>query len=1499
MEKKKRWHFWVILAVVTLTLYNILPTLFFYTKPLKNPISEAKGKQISETIASRVNQIETDSLSWLQSYCKHLNLKTQKISSNPGNSAWINVQFYNSADTEKFRANLPRAGKLIPFTPSQLSLYQLDQNEFDKTVTVQRKIPLHFASNQVDETFKFFPKVTKDGSYSAEYRDFIDDRLVQLAKHLGRQRQDAQHLTALLDHPNEQSYTPFYYELAKNITAYANAFGETSPVSKRYFASFTQSEQGNHLETIQRLTQSFESKRDELKLTIIALQTQKKDVEARNEFFDSAAHEQLNYLISLEKTLSEAEAIVKRNIHQFAAGKAPYTYPELVEKVANNALPSESYELALEGRNPFFKRISVNWAEERIDLELYPDVQQLRDNHNAKQNLIEQLIYDEVATISRNSAEHITPAKENFEIALHALSNTRGFLAFKLDKVAQERLKQVKNFIVENWDPKHPDLQAENFPIYDYDTYTNLPANERGLGLVIYSPVSDEGNTPRGFKMNSLYLIAKGANRILQRANATSDSAISKQFVDDFQELAYLLHAQGFFSYPATPLSFATDFSEDHIFEEENYYQNLLKATRENFTVFGSKSQAILEFSDYEQRILTENKIDSMLHEELLKTRDDFHSAQLGLKGTSPLDVPPPLRSCFWNNIKLNLSKYFRGDDRKIIRWGLDLFGGKTVQLELVDSSGRTVTDDIDLKQGINELYKRVNKLGVSEVSIRQEGNTITLDFPGSQGLSATELVKASSMYFNIVNEKFSPRNSSLGEHVSRFLQDIWNEATVTGKQTEEDINQIAWRYVHGDNLDPEILQPRTESAKILYENGLHLAPPQDARPISSAFDDTYNKIAIQRGDDYSSWDGQTNPLMVVFRNFALEGSDLENIQAGYNPQKGNYLSFGVKSSGTKEHVKCSPRDDIYTWSSNFATEKIQGLKQAQFSNGKGWRMAVILNGNVISSPTLDEPFRDSAMINGSFTQREISQLEADLKAGSLSFTPRILSEKNVSPELGKHERNLGIFATVIALLLVIITMVSYYRFAGVIASIAVLFNLLIMWAALQNIGASISLAALAGIILTVGMAVDANVLVFERIREEFKECKRIGPAIEEGYKKAFTAIFDSNITTIIAAVILLQFDSGPIKGFAVTLIIGIASSMFTALFMTRYFFRKWLERKERKELKMANWINASRFDFLKFSKVAFISSGLVILLGSYCLSLNKDRVLGMDFTGGNAVTIELEPNQDGNYRNVVEKALLAAGLSSYDFQVRELTPNNHIRLFLNKASFDTIMLGQLDSEEGISQYAALANSLEKGGLILAPGSIASMEKNSTEVSGQMSTAMRNSAAIGLSIALLCILVYITICFEFKYAISATLCIVHDVLFALAAIGILYSCGVPVQIDLHTIAALMTIIGYSLNDTIIVFDRIREDVRTMRKTTYREILNQALNTTLSRTVMTSLTTMLVLVPLVVLGGSTIFGFALVMLIGVIFGTLSSLFIAAPLIQYFNQREIAKLEHVES
>lgn len=1517
MEKQRRLQRILIIAVLLLTVYNILPTLFYYSKPLSKQIDEKRAEQIALSIAKRVNSLEKDSVEWLNSYCSLLNLKPQSLVFNEKKPELVTLNFKSAEDAQRFRRYFPRAGALIPFVPSQLS-YAPSSNaaEARKSVTVQRKIPVHFSPEQLSSFFQFSKKTDAQGKATPLYHALVSDRLLELGIALGGASQNAQFVQGSLGDLKDPQVQDLILFLSQDILSFVKTFGDDSQVASRYFASFTQIDAENAHQTIQNFIAATEQLKDQIKLEKIELQKERDEKKAAGGLLETFKQQRLQQLADREKTLASATAILKKKSSLFASGKSPWNYTTLGasidESSKKGSADSKTQTISLEGRNPFIEKLSIDWASEKITLHLYPDLLILRSDLQKRADKraegVEQFIYNEIAQTSRQASEKIAPFQDQFEISLSELPGSSSFLALRLGSVAQAEASQLKALIQSNWLPKHPDLKSENFPIWDYETYQTLPADQKKLGLLIYSPAQFNKVPAKGFRMNSIYILARGVDRIMEKAKAAPDSEESRQFLEDFRGLREILQTSGFFGYTGSARLFGPEYASDFVFEKENYYQTLIKATREDFTVHGTKRFAALEFTNVEQRILTENKIGTRIHEDLLKWKDDYHAAELGIKGISKYDVPKPTKSVFWSNLDLSFSKYFRGDDRKILHWGLDLSGGKTVQIELRDASGKIVTNETDIKQGINELYKRVNKMGVSEVSIRQEGSSITLDFPGSQGLSAQELVKASSMYFHVVNEKFAQRDTQLSEETSRFLQEVWNEAAVTNRKDADEINLIAWQHLYGDSLDPNIAQPRSESARILYENGLRLAPPQDPS-ASSQFSDTYSKIAVLRGADFTDWQGQTNPLMIVFRNFALEGANLENVHASYDPSKGNFLGFGVKGSQIgKDSYKTNPRDTLYAWTSRYSKEKVAGTPLETYSRGRGWRMAVILNGTVISSPTLDSALRDSAMITGSFTQREVTQLEADLKAGSLTFTPRILSEKNVSPEIGAQERTLGIWAMFISLLFVIFAMIGYYRFGGLVASVAVIFNLLIMWATLQNLSATLTLATIAGLVLTLAMAVDANVLVFERIREEFAITGRITQAVQAGYSRAFSAILDSNVTTIIAALILMNFDSGPIKGFAITLIIGIISSMFTALFMTRFFFTGWVQNPENKALTMAGWIKSSKFNFLKFTKPTVIFSTLIVVIGALLFTAQRHTILGMDFTGGYAIEVELPKQPSDNYRKIVESALIKAGAGAKEFQVRELTPSNHVRIFLGQSmdraghAFYGMEASDVNRELAYSYEANpkivwVVNALQKAGLPLSNKSLQGLDKSWSAVSGQMSEAMQTAALWGLGLALLCILIYVTVRFEFKYAISATICLAHDVFITIALLAILHAMGVGVQIDLNTIAALMTIIGYSLNDTIIIFDRIREDLRLMRKFSFVEIINHALNATLSRTTLTSGITLLALIPLVALGGSTIFGFALVMSIGVVFGTLSSLFIAAPLLQYFHQKEANKSPEV--
>lgn len=1507
MEKQKRWQFYLIVAVIALTIYNILPTIFFYSKPLNQPIDAPRAETVAHQIVDRVNALEDDSKEWVWSFAKLLRIKPNSVEIKENDAHLIEVSFKNQNDADLFKRFLPRAGERIPFIPSQLEIYTDKTNSDPLKVYVGRQVNVHLDKKDVNNLFHFGPRQNEDGQISDLYKTIVYDRLSQIALGFGGPSNLAMQLEQISLSNNLDK--DLIISFAKEILETEKTLSQNPKLLKRYHESFLQIDQANKNELLQKYLAKSDALASSLEAEKTNLTAEQTKATEANLFLDSTKIARLSAIEKELTALKSASTFIKNNQAELAVSKNPLTIDGIQNEIAKTSNKSDIQVVSLNGTNPFVEALVIDFSSDKIQLKFFDDV--LAGNggvlKNESENIIKeklnQLVINTIANASRFSDEEILPFEETYAVTLNQLSDASSFLTFDTAYLAKLQSDQLVNQLKTTWTRSHVDLKAESYPVHDFETFQKLKSEDQNFGLVVYAPAMDPNDVPAGFQKGSIYVIAKGMDAIVKKGNASKNTPETQELASDFASLNQILQSNGFIGYPGSSYGIAKEFSKDYIYELNGYYRNLLKATREDFSVKGSKRYAVLDFSNVEQRIVTLNKIDDRIQEDLLKWKEEYDTSQVNLDATKRYEVPAPTKNPYVQNFLLSFSKYFRGDDRKILKWGLDLSGGKTVRIGLKDQNGKTVTNPDQLNQAVNELYTRINKMGVAERSIHIESNNIILDFPGSQGMSASELIKASAMYFHIVNEKFGTHNPELSKHVNAFLQDVWNEAVVTNKKDDENINIIAWNHLGGDVSGVEVAHPRSESAQVLFDHGLRLANPND-KNASSAFNDTISTIGLMRGDDFADWNHQTHPLLVLFHNFALEGANLTDVQVGYDPTQGNILSFGVKSSSNaNEQGNSSPRDTLYSWSSQFSEDKIAGTPRETYSSGQGWRMAVVLNGTIITQPALRASLREGGSISGRFSQREITQLAADLKAGSLSFTPKILSEENVSPELGKEERTRGIIASLIALALVVVAMVGYYRFAGVVASCAVLFNILIMWGILQNLDAALTLPGIAGIVLTIGMAVDANVLVFERIREEFKISGRIGSAIAAGYRKAFSAIVDSNITTIIAALILIQFDSGPIKGFAVTLIIGIVSSMFTALFMTRYFFAGWVQNPKNKALTMSQLIGNTNFDFLKQTKKAFSISLILMLVGGYLFFSQGKSMLGMDFTGGYSLNVELaEQGLDTNYRLKAIDALLAKGATINDIQVRELSRPNQLRIQLGTSMEEKghpfYQMSEIEQDgkfaysyESNPRIVWVVDALNASDLEISQNQLTNLDKGWSVISGQFSDSMRNNALMGLGLALLMILIYITFRFEFKFAMAAVVGLIYDIIITMGILALLHKMGLAVQIDLQVIGAIMTIIGYSLNDTIIVFDRIREDMTLLRKLSFRDIINHALNVTLSRTLMTSGTTLLVLFALVFLGGKSIFAFALVMMLGVIVGTLSTLFIAAPALLYFHNKEI--------
>lgn len=1487
MEKRKKWHLLLILSVIVLTIYNILPTLFFYSKPLNKPVDAHLAQETLSHWKSRLQALQKESLDWVQSYCDLLHLHPLSIEEEPEYPYKIRVTFSKNQEAKKLRKYLPQAGALITPSYQQLFLPSQDIEAHPKTVWIQKNFISTFPGENLKDLFFFSWKKDPSGLPTEGYQKIVWNRIASIASTITSPSSYANGIQSLDTKEISLFQSQMLEELAYSFVNFSSIFGEDSPITHRYFASLSLAQKSDSLPTI---FHHWTQLRDQAKLHRLGLQKKEKELKKLDQSLSTKEQNLLQLAKRKEDLLLEAETLAKKHLSLLEKRLPSLNYSDywqLCQKEYQKNPHASSFAIDFSSFHPLLQKLVINWEKNEIALYLQKDFLERKHTLSAlAQEKAEQLLVSEMARINHSTQEDFILKEQEFHTPIDHQENMQSFLAIDLAQLASLESRQLASFLCSSWKPKHPDLQAENFPVVSSSVYSSLPQSKQAFCLLLQQP-EERKSSP--IKWGSLSIFAKGFQKILEKYEGDPHNEDAYQLQQDFASLQKLLQEQGFQTYPGEILS--PSYKQDIVFEKENFYQNLLSATREKFHVLGNQTYAVLEFSNLEERILTENKIDNELHEELIQARDDYYTAQATNSYQKWL-IPKPKQNVWVHNLLLNVKKYFRGDERKILHWGLDLLGGKTVTLELLDSQRKPVQNEADLEESLNELYSRVNKMGVSEVTLHREGSHIILDFPGSQNLSASELVQASSMYFHLVNEKFSTKNPSLAPYVETFLQQVWNEALVTHKKEAENLQKIAYKHLYGEDPQKTGVQPRSEAAKILYENGLRLAHPSEAS--SSPFNDTLCKVALFREEKNPLRERQGHPLCLVFHHFALEGKHLQNIQASYDPSKGNFLSFEVKGPyTTKEGEKINPQEIFHEWTLPFSKENIAGTSE-DYLQGHGWRMAVILNDSIISSPVLDAALKESASISGHFSPRELQRFVSDLKAGSLTFTPHILSEKNISPELGSQERAMGILAPLVALLLVIAAMVGYYRFCGFIASVAVLFNLLILWAVLQNLQATLTLATIAGVILTVGMAVDANVLVFERMKEEFAISKRLSQALASGYRKAFSAILDSNLTTMLAAFILLNFDAGPIKGFALTLIIGILSSLFTALFMTRFFFSYWLEKKKEPSLNMSHWIQLDRFDFLKKAPFIFMASLLVMALGVGALATKKSALFGMDFTGGYVFNIELKPDPTlSSYREKVEKALYQAGATPQEVQVQELSPSNYLRIKLGVSlerggrPFSNLPTSSSATNPKIQW---VLEALQKEHLEIAPSSLASLEQSWSSMSGQMSSTMRNQALLGLLLALVSMLLYITFRFEFAFAAAAILCTLHDVGITVACIFLFHVCGLSVSFDLHTMAAIMTIIGYSVNDTIIIFDRIREDLKKMPKQPLTQIMNHAINTTFSRTTITSGTTLLVLLSLVFLGGPSLFNFSFVMSLGVLLGTLSSLFIAPLFLQFFQKKE---------
>ena len=553
-------------------------------------------------------------------------------------------------------------------------------------------------------------------------------------------------------------------------------------------------------------------------------------------------------------------------------------------------------------------------------------------------------------------------------------------------------------------------------------------------------------------------------------------------------------------------------------------------------------------------------------------------------------------------------------------------------------------------------------------------------------------------------------------------------------------------------------------------------------------------------------------------------------------------------------------------------------------ANNIGRQIAIVLDGMVYSYPVVNgEIPGGQSSISGHFTIEEADDLANVLKSGKLPAPAKIVQDTVVGPSLGSESINAGLISFVIAFLLVLVYMILFYNGAGLVANIALLSNVLFLFGALTSFGAVLTLPGIAGIVLTLGMAVDANVIIYERIKEELRAGKGLGLAITDGYKNAYSAIIDGNLTTIITGVVLAVFGSGPVQGFATTLVIGIITSLITSIFVTRLIFDWRLKRKKNITFDnkyTRNFLQNTTFDFVKIRKYAYIFSVSVILIGSAFI-FTKGFSYGVDFTGGRTYVVRFD-------KDISSEDVRAAVLAEFNegIEVKQFGGSNQMKI-TTKYMIDNDN-AETDKLVDEKLYNAL-NGLYANGITYSEFTSTTDNPNgiiqSEKVGPTIADDIKRDAMIAIVFALFAIFLYIASRFRnWSWGSGGVIALAHDAVFTMSFFSI-FTGILPFSLDVDQtfIAAILTIIGYSINDTVIIFDRIREYRTLYPKRDLKTNINEALNSTLARTVNTAGTTLVVMLAIAIFGGEVIRGFSVALIIGIIIGTYSSIFIAAPIV----------------
>ncbi len=834
----------------------------------------------------------------------------------------------------------------------------------------------------------------------------------------------------------------------------------------------------------------------------------------------------------------------------------------------------------------------------------------------------------------------------------------------------------------------------------------------------------------------------------------------------------------------------------------------------------------------------------------------------------------------------------------KAINLGLDLAGGTHIIVEVNKSKlDKDAQKDV-MDRSLEILRNRVDQYGLSEPMITRSGdNRIVADLAGMGAEDARRLIGATALLeFKLVPEptEFKPVLDKIDGFLNRRSGGK-PEAGAKPNDTAAAVQDIFGRVMDKDSSkakaksDSALTHDTTKVAthQVGAKDSLHKADSAKADTTESATEFFKNRpfgsLLISMGRDIAVHaenvekakrileDPEVQQLIPARYQF-LWGRDVETQEGGKKIRRLYLLKRRPEMTGA---TIADARPQRLSGGMNAGETEVsltfKGLGPKEFGRvtgaNIGRQLAIVLDSVVYSAPVIQGRIPNGrASITGIGDMKEAKQLAVTLRAGSLPAPMGIVELRSVGPTLGEDNIHKGLMAAVVALALAAAFMALYYKGAGLIADLALFLNMILLFAVLSAFHATLTLPGIAGIVLTIGMAVDANVLIFERIRDELRAGRSVRAAIDAGYKKAFSAIFDSNVTTLGTAAILYYIGVGPIKGFGLTLMIGISASMYTAIGVTRLVFDHILAGRDIKTLSIGKgieWFHTADIKVIPWAKyyVGLSITILVLAIGAIAV---KGLHFGIDFTGGHVYRVKFEQQPD---IEVVRKEIQSAGLESP--RVQTLGAQNENRLL--------IFLPQSGEEAKTKQVIEKAVS---GGVI----------EGEDTVGPSVGKDLRQSAIMSILAALVMIVLYIWFRFGrngLGFGVGGVLGLIHD---SIITLGLFALFGMEISLDF--VAAILTIIGYSLNDSIIIFDRIRELTGVASsKESFATRVNNANNQCLSRSIITHLTVLFTVVILAVMGASSVRDFSIAMVIGVVVGTYSTIAVACPFVVWWDRRRV--------